>query len=296
MLDNCEQLVSIIVPIYNSFKTLPRCIESLLGQTYKKIELILVDDGSIDHSLEIAEEYLKRDSRVFLFRENHSGVSHARNVGIRMATGQKIMFCDSDDYFDIQMVEKMLTTMENKKSSVCVCGVTIEGAEEGKFPAEPFSVEIDFHEMYDELLSGTYVKCWVSNKMYNKECFRDILFDEKLSMYEDIDFQLRFFSRPKATGKCVFIEDYLYHYVLRSDSLSRSNEQITNSCEYIIQNTLKAIPRTNNWKIRKCKLYIYEIMAIWQCENKPLCSFFILLRNSLFLLYSWRVAKHIVID
>ena len=101
-------LISIIVPIYNAEKVIKRCIESISRQSYEMLEIILVDDGSTDQSLEICEDMSEKDSRIKIIHQNNGGVSRARNTGLKKATGQYIMMVDSDDYLYERAVELML--------------------------------------------------------------------------------------------------------------------------------------------------------------------------------------------
>ena len=98
-------LVSIIVPVYNNEKYLRQCLDSITNQTFKDIEIILVDDGSTDNSASICEEYAKEDSRVVFIHSENKGVSNARNIGIDKSKGKFIMFCDSDDWLENDYIE-----------------------------------------------------------------------------------------------------------------------------------------------------------------------------------------------
>ena len=103
-----EKLISIIVPVYNIEEYLPRCIESILAQTYSNLELILVDDGSVDKSGKICDAYAEKDVRVRVLHKENGGSSSARNAGILLAKGQYIGFVDSDDYIEANMYQKMM--------------------------------------------------------------------------------------------------------------------------------------------------------------------------------------------
>src|SRR5699024_1725724 len=116
-------LVSIVVPIFNSEKYLDETISSILSQTYKNIELILVNDGSTDRSLEICTNYEKTDERVFVVNQTNQGVSAARNKGIVYAKGEYIQFVDSDDIVDPRMTEKLVNKIL-KDSDLVICGYT----------------------------------------------------------------------------------------------------------------------------------------------------------------------------
>ena len=113
--------VSVVVPIYNTGKYLEKCINSIRNQTYKNLEIILIDDGSTDDSKIICEKYSKVDSRIKFFSKENSGVSSTRNVGIDIATGQYILFVDSDDFIEIEMIEIMLDDIKNYNAEFSVC-------------------------------------------------------------------------------------------------------------------------------------------------------------------------------
>ena len=113
-----SSLVSVIVPVYNSTAYLKRCVDAILAQTYKDLEVVLVDDGSTDDSLDICREYAKNDSRVKVFHKENGGSSSARNVGIKEATGEYICFCDSDDYYEPDIVENLMKVFnENQRNT-----------------------------------------------------------------------------------------------------------------------------------------------------------------------------------
>lgn len=113
--------ISIVVPVYKAEKYLPRCVESLLSQTYRELEIILVDDGSPDNCPEICDGYAEKDGRVKVIHKENGGVSSARNAGLEAASGDYITFVDSDDYIDGQMYEKMLSVAEEYSCDVVMC-------------------------------------------------------------------------------------------------------------------------------------------------------------------------------
>ena len=115
-----NNLISVIVPIYNSEKYLPKCIESILSQTYKNLELILINDGSTDNSLNICNYYKSLDNRIIVIDKPNEGVSATRNLGIKIAKGDYLGFVDSDDYIEDNMYEVLLTQIETDKSQICV--------------------------------------------------------------------------------------------------------------------------------------------------------------------------------
>ena len=105
--ENIMDKISIIVPVYNAQKYLKKCIDSIINQTYKNIEILLINDGSKDKSLKICKEYEKKDSRIIVIDKQNKGVSNTRNVGIKKSTGDYIVFIDSDDCFELDAIETM---------------------------------------------------------------------------------------------------------------------------------------------------------------------------------------------
>ena len=126
--------ISIIIPNYNTEQYLPRCLNSLIGQTFKDIEIILIDDGSTDNSVKIMKEYAKQDNRIKVIEQPNSGPARARNQGLENATGKYLMFCDSDDWYEPNMCEIMYYTIENKKTDVVCCHTLLSC--EKNLPAE----------------------------------------------------------------------------------------------------------------------------------------------------------------
>ncbi len=181
--------VSVIIPVYNVEAYIDRCVQSILAQSFKDIELILVDDGSSDRSGAICDGYQKADSRVKVFHLPNSGASAARNAGIEAACGQYIMFVDSDDYIDSDMLEAMLAKNE---ADIILSGLRFmlpDGRTQQLFEAADFD-RISLHdfikEYYHRALSPN-----ITNGPYNKLYKKDLIdkhrirFDETISICED---------------------------------------------------------------------------------------------------------------
>ncbi len=117
-----EIKVSIIVPIYNSEKNLDRCVNSILRQSYKNLELILINDGSTDSSLDICNNFRKLNENIIVIDQKNMGVSAARNIGLRYATGDLIQFVDSDDYIDSDMTESLVNCIRENNADLVICG------------------------------------------------------------------------------------------------------------------------------------------------------------------------------
>ena len=122
--EDSKKMISIIVPVYNVEKYLNRCVDSIINQTYKNLEIILVDDGSTDNSGKICDEYQKKDSRIKVIHKTNGGMSSARNAGLDIATGNYIAFVDSDDYIALNMMATMRGYVVDNNVDMAVCGFT----------------------------------------------------------------------------------------------------------------------------------------------------------------------------
>ena len=204
-----EPLVSVVVPVYKTEPFLHQCLDSILTQSYARMEIILIDDGSPDKSGFICEEYAQKDSRVHVIRQENRGVSHARNVGIDRAVGQMVTFVDSDDWLEPDHVEALVHGIENCDGSIC--GYWIEEAETSiqrkTNGAEILSAEASM----EQLLSPCGFLGSVCNKMFRTSLIREgnIRFREDVAYMEDLLFCAHYFSRCKM----IFcIDRATYHY------------------------------------------------------------------------------------
>ena len=140
-------LISVVVPVFNTYLFLDRCIFSILAQTHKNLEILLIDDGSTDDSLQKCNAFKKMDKRIKVFHKKNGGLSSARNLGLQNATGEYICFVDSDDYVENNYIELLLTTIISKNTDVAVCSFFEDNA---NVP------EIEFQE---EVIKGDQFFC-----------------------------------------------------------------------------------------------------------------------------------------
>ena len=182
-----QPLISVIVPIYKVEEYLDRCVESLVNQTYKNLEIILVDDGSPDNCPKMCDDWAKKDSRIKVVHKKNGGLSDARNAGFEVATGDIISFIDSDDWIEPEMFETMLSQMEKDDSDIVSCGVN--WVEENGSVIRTVTVSEDSvrdtHTAMQELINDNRVKQHVWNKLYKYDMIKDIPF-EKGKYHEDV--------------------------------------------------------------------------------------------------------------
>ncbi len=193
--------VSVIVPVYNAQTYINKCVRSILDQTYTDFELILVDDGSADQSGMICESLAELDDRITVLHQSNGGVSKARNSGLRMATGQYIMFCDSDDWVKNNWIDTMVSFAETNPESWIVSGIDYiqDGGVDIKLPFR--SVDSVRREKISEFycIHQNWLDGYCFNKIYRKDILdiHQIYFDAELVFGEDLKFNLEYLSFMK---------------------------------------------------------------------------------------------------
>lgn len=198
-------LVSIIVPVYNTEVYLRTCIESIIRQTYNNLDVILVDDGSSDNSLNICLEMEKLDSRIRVYSKINGGVSNARNDGIEMARGNYIMFVDSDDYIEHDMVEKMLARVH--KGWLVVCNWD-SNERQNAYLYGGRSVKLGKEDFWGLYKNRQISSVW--NKLYEREKIGEtVRFEGGLSIGEDLLFNLNYMLDIKGF---IYLDEIFYHY------------------------------------------------------------------------------------
>lgn len=237
--------VSVIIPMYNAEKRIKRCLESIIWQTYTNLEIVVVNDGSTDKSLEIVKKIAQKDKRITLVTIKNQGVSSARNIGIQKSTGEYIIFVDADDYVEKEMIETLIKIINKFHIDVIVYDPVIESSN-GKFikyvtkniaanillnkedienkvlpwmygnTRNQSQAFIAARERGKDLYADCYNAPWQA--IYRKKAIRGIYFDECLSIYEDLLFNVKVFSKCRSMLYC---EKAMYHYISNeSDSLA----------------------------------------------------------------------------
>lgn len=230
MNDNIK--ISVIIPIYNAEKYLSKAIESVLNQTEKNIECILVDDGSTDSSGDICDQYAKQDERIHVIHKENGGLSTARNAGIKVATGTHISFIDADDYLDLETYEMISTVIEEQNPDCIDFGwkyISDTGEVSynlNKLEKEGLlSLEIIQNKILPPLLNlvkddNNFIYDFAVNKIYKKDILfeKNILFDETRRTWEDRVFVVEYL---KYCNNFYSMNQCYYNYVSVPNSLSR---------------------------------------------------------------------------
>ena len=221
-----DLLFSIVIPVFNTEKYLRRCIDSVLAQTYFNIEIILIDDGSTDSSGEICDFYAAIDKRIKVFHQNNKGVSVARNNGISNASGEYILFVDSDDWLELDMLETMLINVNRTKHQLIACNAFRDNDSTKKIMDEEIEQDeiLNFEELGRCDKRGTSIMNGPWGKLYNLKLIKEngLKFNEQISFGED---KLFVFSYTKLVEETVCIAKPYYHYFCREDSVM--NEELS---------------------------------------------------------------------
>lgn len=214
--------VSIIVPVYNTAFRLENCLQSILNQTYKNIEIILINDGSTDNSKDICEFYAANYKNIILINQSNCGPSVARNKGIEACTGSFIQFVDSDDTINSDMTEKIVLSMKYNIQLV-ICGYKYTRLKRYNNIIPNYIGTIDIDLLYENfgLLYGQWVISTPCNKLYLSKIIKNnnIYFNEKEKIGEDLLFNLQYL---RYCTKVNIIPDVLYNYVNRNNSLTNT--------------------------------------------------------------------------
>lgn len=208
--------ISVIVPIYNSELYISDCIESIIMQTHKDLEIILVDDGSTDGAGAICDEYAAKDRRISVIHQANAGVSAARNVGLSRATGKWISFIDSDDTLDPDMYELLLQLAKEYDADIVHCGYKhIVGKEIRLVHDTGEIVRQETEEALKCLVGRRLFVGSLWNKLYKRELADNLKFRTDLKINEDILFNFELFSKAKVS---VFADYAKYNYIARINS------------------------------------------------------------------------------
>lgn len=208
--------ISIIVPIYNTEKYLERCLQSLINQDYKNIEIILINDGSNDKSISICNTYKNKDNRIIVIDKKHTGVADTRNIGIKKATGDYIGFVDSDDYIDKDMFKNLVEGAEKYKCEISMCDLVETYSLNDEIKEYKLKhVKMDKKQALEQLLYDKNIGNYMTVKLFRKELFEGIEFPEG-TLYEDIATAYKLFNKA---SNILYIPVPMYHYYQRSDSI-----------------------------------------------------------------------------
>lgn len=219
-----EPLISIIVPVYNVEKYICKCIDSIVGQTYQRLEIILVDDGSHDESGKICDKYQALDSRIIVIHKENGGLADARNAGLDVAQGIYVMFVDSDDYLSRECVYLLYCTLIEKNANIAIC--PLQSVYEGKNAVAVDesgrgNTKIliwDSRETLYFMLLQKYITTSACGVLSKRECWKNVRFP-KGKICEDLGTSYKIYSQ---VTRIAYINRPLYYYLIRKGSIQNT--------------------------------------------------------------------------
>lgn len=279
-----KELISIIVPVYNVKENLKRCIESIIRQTYKNLEIILVDDGSTDGSEIICDDFAKVDRRIIVVHQKNHGPSYARNAGLKIAKGKYIGFVDGDDYIDYRMYEVLYDNLKKYNAQISICDfekVNHNVKMKEKSVVNRRNYAIDTTKAIELLLSDRIINNYVWNKLYKKDLWDNEFFPNE-KKFEDLGTTYKILHKAKkiAVYKCK-----LYKYVINENSITNNIKDDDTVLNYIeMTNTMLNFVENNypkfNDLVEKAR---YKYIINWH----TMC-----IKNNLVTLYNSNVLKN----
>lgn len=210
--------VSIIVPVYNVEKYIEKCLDSLINQSYKNVEIVVINDGSTDNSINIIMDKYNSNDRIYIYNKKNGGLSSARNLGLDKATGDYLLFVDSDDWLELDCVEKLVDVIESQNADIIEFGYKMvsdcKELSSTRFTTRVFESN---NSILEEFFFGTQIIDIVCNKIYKKKLFDNVRFVEG-KIHED------YMITPELLYNCnkfIIVDHVFYNYYQRSDSITQ---------------------------------------------------------------------------
>lgn len=221
MINNNSPLISIIIPCYNAEQTLERCLNSVVSQYYQNLEIIIVDDGSRDQTSDIYTKFKQEDFRIKVIKQNNSGVSKARNVGLKAVTGAYVCFVDSDDWVEKNYCEELYNILAAENADVSIIEASYEDENGTIVYNKPISKDkiFDGQQALILLLEDQEIQSHPWGKLFKSSLLKNVRFPENLKSFEDYSTLFKIFDKAV---KVVKSDKKLYHYVQRDNSLSHN--------------------------------------------------------------------------
>ena len=218
-----EDKISVIIPVYNVEKYISRCLDSILNQSYKNVEIIIINDGSTDKSGLICDEYSKRYDNIRVFHKENGGVSSARNLGITVAKGEYITFADPDDFLNKDMYKILYDNAKNNNSDITICSVNeirenVIDTEDNTGKIIKYSREDAINGYFNDIYPFNHNYLW--NKLFKREMFDEVKLNEKITYQEDSEVMIKLLNLSE---NIIYVGIPLYNYDLRLGSLSSGN-------------------------------------------------------------------------
>lgn len=257
---NTKPVISIIIPVYGVEKYIAKCINSIKAQTFTDFEAILINDGTKDNSVDIAEQTIAGDQRFKILHKENGGQGSARNLGLDNARGKYIAFIDSDDWVEPGYLQTMYDKIIIEDADICTCGVNLLSEDE--------KIEKHFNSNIEKYLSekdfmnaSFYVSNWMWDKLYKKEVFDKIRFDPKVKTFEDAHLCFRLIYCKKITST----DEYLYNYIQHVGSTSNDVKHSYLEDRLAVYQTQINFAKKNDITNEKYLIFLYLKTFLFFC-------------------------------
>lgn len=264
--------VSVIVPVYNMESYLEKCMDSLVNQTLDDIEIIVVNDGSVDNSLKILNKYKKKyPEKVQVINQENSGISVARNNGLKKATGKYVGFVDSDDFIDLNMFKHLYDKCKKINADIVVCNYKKYYSDTDSYESVDVVRNIHCSSLFEEpsLINSIYYAPW--NKLYKRSLFDGIKFPVN-KKYEDINAILKVFLKAKKIGK---LDEYLYLYRINNSGETLTINKKISDIVYILKDLVDWCKKLNEYHLIESEMeklcvnsLFYYLILSYQINDK----------------------------
>ena len=265
-----DKKVSVIIPIYNAAQYLHKCLKSVISQTYKNLDIILIDDGSLDDSYDIANEYQEKDSRIRHFTQTNIGLIATRKRGIELAEGEIVGFVDSDDWIEPIMYERLVQCMEENECDLVTSGIYrdyADGSRKEWYDLYPEGVYVNLESaiypsmLHDFKKNEMGLKCTLVNKLYRRQILQDIYgeIDTRVFYGEDA---LTIYPYCLRCKRIYILNEAYYHYYIRNNSMCRAaNEKLAINTYYLYNGLRDAFMESNcaNSLLKQLKHYLFQL-------------------------------------
>lgn len=270
--------VSVVIPVFNSELYLNECIKSVVNQSYDCLEILLVDDGSTDSSAQICDNWAQIDNRIKVLHVKNEGVSHARNLGVEVATGEFITFIDSDDIVDFDYIRDLISIIDCCNVDLAICGFKKSNKNKKRNIGNKVKI-LKQDEAIKAVLKGCPFGGHVCGKLFKRDIIKKIKFNCSVSICEDLLFVLNYVSLCQKVG---YIRKKLYVYIMRSDSACHSQINESKLSALVVSNLIKELlPSKYELYVRYNKLMIL-LMLISMTANADNQGYYLSVLNDKF--------------
>lgn len=261
-----KPLISIIIPVLNLQDLVGPCLDSVINQTYKNLEILVIDNGSTDNTKEVLSTYAKNDKRIVVLDCKEKGVSKARNLGLKNFSGEFLCFVDGDDIIEKDYVKDLYEHLEHNKCDMSICSFKKQ-KKLSKFAKKTKVKEtfVDGEEAIKKMLCSNQFNGIIACKMFKREFLKDIFFDEEIYLCEDLLFCFEYLLKCNSV---VYFNKKLYHYLIRPNGavMGRfSNKKLT-----CLKSLEKIISMTQNEEIKACAkawMCMQCVMLLYFCKR-----------------------------